>query len=80
MNEMDFEGSLKRLEEIVNILQQGNLSLEESVRLFEEGIKLSNFCRESLIKARMRVDILINDNGEIKEMGYKGGFGEEPKF
>lgn len=78
MNEMDFEGSLKRLEEIVNILQQGNLSLEESVRLFEEGIRLSNFCRESLLKARMRVDVLINDNGEIKEMRYKGEQGEEP--
>lgn len=77
MNEMGFEGSLKRLEEIVNILQQGNLSLEESVSLFEEGIRLSNFCRESLLKARMRVDVLINDNGVIKEMGYKGEHGEE---
>lgn len=75
---MDFESSLKRLDEIVNILQQGNLGLEKTVSLFEEGIGLSNYCRDELMKTRMRVNVLINDNGEIKEMGYKGEDREEP--
>ncbi|MDI6602133.1 MAG: exodeoxyribonuclease VII small subunit [Thermoanaerobacteraceae bacterium] len=77
---MNFEGSMKRLEEIVNTLQQGNLNLEESVNLFEEGIRLSNFCREALMKARMKVNILIEENGIFKEMGYEGENGEKPQL
>ncbi len=78
MSDMDYEGSLKRLEEIVNTLQQGNLGLEESVKLFEEGMKLSNYCKKSITEARMKVNVLINDNGEIKEMDYKDECKREP--
>jgi exodeoxyribonuclease VII, small subunit len=80
LNEMDFEGAMKRLEDIVNILQQGNLGLEESVNLFEEGIRLSNYCRDALVRARMRVNILMEENGLYKEVKYEGGNGEKLGF
>lgn len=50
-----FEESLKRLQEIVEILERGEVSLEKSLDLYEEGVRLSNFCLEKLTKAELRI-------------------------
>ncbi len=64
---MKFEDSLKRLEEIVRGLESGETSLEESLKLFEEGIVLSRHCNEKLKEARQKVEILVKSaGGEIK--------------
>ncbi len=55
----NFEESLKRLEEIVNILEQGNIPLEESITLFEEGLKLSKKCSEKITKIEEKVQIIL---------------------
>ena len=55
----DFETSLKRLEEIVKKLENGELSLDSALQLFEEGIKLSRFCHTKLEEAERRVEILL---------------------
>jgi exodeoxyribonuclease VII small subunit len=55
----DFEAALTRLEEIVQLLEGGELSLEEAMRLFEEGVKLSGFCEKRLDEAERKVEILI---------------------
>ena len=71
MNEakIDFEASMKKLEKIVDELEKGEYSLEESLQKFEEGLKLGKSCREMLEKAELRVRQLIADeNGEIKEV------------
>jgi exodeoxyribonuclease VII small subunit len=57
----DFETALKRLEEIVKKLENGELSLDSALELFEEGIKLSRFCHTKLEQAERRVEILLKD-------------------
>ena len=59
--EQTFEKSLAELEQIVTKLEDGDLPLEESLELFEKGIKLSRDCRERLIKAECRIEILMKD-------------------
>lgn len=56
-----FESSLASLEKIVRRLEQGDLSLEESLKLFEDGVKLSRECQERLNQAERRIEILVND-------------------
>ena len=63
----DFERRLADLESVVERLEQGELSLSESVRLFEEGMKLSESCRQELEEAEGRIQILIERaGGKIK--------------
>lgn len=60
--EKSFETSLSELEKIVGKLESGDLPLEQSLELFEKGIKLSRECRERLAKAERRIEILIKDS------------------
>lgn len=57
---MDFEKKLSRLEEIVQKMEKGDLTLEESLKLFEEGVKLSRDCQTQLTKAEAQVKKLIS--------------------
>lgn len=62
-----FEESLTRLEEIVAQLERGDLPLEESVRLFEEGTRLSELCRKQLEDAEGKVEMLVKQrDGAMK--------------
>ena len=54
-----FEDSLKQLEAIIAKLEKGDLPLEESVRLFEEGVRLSNACKTEIESAEGKVQILL---------------------
>lgn len=54
-----FEEQLTALETVVERLERGELSLDESVRLFEEGIKLSNACKKELEAAEGRIQVLV---------------------
>lgn len=56
-----FETSLADLEKIVRRLEDGDLSLEESLKLFEDGVKLSRECQERLNRAERRIEVLIRD-------------------
>lgn len=61
-----FEESLDELEQIVGKLEEGDMALEESLALFERGVKLSRDCRDRLTKAERRIEVLMKDsNGEI---------------
>lgn len=64
--EMSFEESLVELEGIVDKLEKGQLSLDESIGLFETGIKLVRECNTKLKSAQMKVEKLIEENGELK--------------
>ena len=57
-----FESSLEELERIVRELEQGELTLEKSLELFEQGVKLSRACQERLNEAERRIEILTRDN------------------
>ncbi len=64
--EKSFEEALKRLEEIVQKLEGGDLSLDESLSLFEEGINLSRFCTKKLAQAEKKVEKLLKLGEEFK--------------
>jgi exodeoxyribonuclease VII small subunit len=61
----DFERKLTELEKIVERLEQGDLSLEESVKLFEEGMKLSASCKQELEAAEGRIQVLTQQGGKL---------------
>jgi len=62
-----FETSLKELEKIVRRLEEGDLQLEDSLKLFEDGVKLSRECQERLNQAERRIEVLLKDeNGNPK--------------
>ena len=63
MNEKkrSFEASLQELEKIVRRLEDGDLPLEESLKLFEDGVRLSRECQERLNQAERRIEILLQD-------------------
>jgi exodeoxyribonuclease VII small subunit len=58
----NFESSLEELERIVRQLEQGELTLEKSLELFEQGVTLSRDCQERLNQAERRIEILMRDN------------------
>ncbi len=74
MNRMEknknFEEQMAELEKIVTELEKGDLSLDESVAKFEEGIKLSKECNEVLEEAEKKITILVNQDGEVKEENF----------
>lgn len=57
-----FEASLEALEQIVRELEQGDLPLEKSLKLFEQGVRLSRECQERLSQAERRIEVLLRDN------------------
>lgn len=64
--EKTFEANLAELEAIVGRLEAGDLPLEESLELFERGIKMSRECRERLANAERKIEVLIKDaSGEL---------------
>jgi len=64
--EKTFEASLAELEKIVSQLENGDLPLEESLKLFETGVKLSRVCRDRLTAAERRIEVLMKDgNGNL---------------
>jgi exodeoxyribonuclease VII small subunit len=67
MKEIKFEQALARLEEIVENLEKGELSLDESLKKFEEGIKFSRFCTAKLDEAQKKVEILLADENGAKK-------------
>ena len=63
---IDFEASLQQLEAIVEMLEEGNMGLEESLKSFEKGIKITRDCQTALQNAEQRVRLLTsNSNGDI---------------
>ena len=62
MEEINFEEAMKKLEQITAELEKGDLSLDESVKKFEEGIKLSKECNKILEDSEKRINILINND------------------
>ena len=70
MEQIKFEDAIKRLEEISKELETGELGLDESVNKFEEGMKLSKTCTKMLNEAEKRINILINNDGEISEENF----------
>jgi exodeoxyribonuclease VII small subunit len=71
MTDLKFEAALQRLEQIVDQLEAGNLSLEESLQVFEEGVGLARRCVKYLDEAEKRIEVLTRDEtGALKTAPY----------
>ena len=64
----DFEVALEELEELVSSMEDGKLSLEESLQAFEKGIKLTRECQNALKNAEQKVQVLLNENGDTEQL------------
>lgn len=74
MEYKDFENALTRLESIVEKLEKGELALEEALKLFEEGVKISQFCNGKLDEAERKVEILLkNKEGQLHKESFRQG-------
>ena len=66
-DKLSFEAQLAQLETIVNAMEQGELPLEEALKQFEEGVKLTNNCQQMLDQARQRIQ-LLSEEGQLTEL------------
>jgi len=60
----DLEKSLSKLESIVDALENGDLSLEQSLKQFEEGVGLTRACQEALVQAEQKIQVLVEKAGQ----------------
>ncbi len=67
----NFEKNLHKLEEIVEKLENGEVDLEESVKLYEEGMRLKKVCEEKLKSIELQIKIIKEDNNEISKEDFK---------
>lgn len=67
-----FEECLQRLEVIVKEMEKGDLPLEQSLKLFEEGVSLSGSCRKELEDAEGRIEILLKQDGKLRAESFGG--------
>ena len=68
---VNLEKALNELEKLVEEMEQGNLSLEESLKRFEKGIALTSDCQEALQKAELKVQELVEKNGKLLEKDFE---------
>ena len=69
--ENNFESALNRLEEISDLLENEDTPLEDSIKLFEEGIELKEFCEEKLKSAKLKIDKIVKKNKSISSSEFK---------
>jgi exodeoxyribonuclease VII small subunit len=72
MATLKFEDALGRLETLVQTLERGDLSLDESLKAFEEGVRLSKSCLKLLDEAERRVEILLGESGRKRVRPFPG--------
>jgi exodeoxyribonuclease VII small subunit len=72
-----FEDDLRELEQVVNKLEEGGLSLDESIDLYEKGVKLAAICQDRLDKAQLRIDQLRESYVRESPAGYDVSESEE---
>ena len=69
--EYNFENALKRLEEISDLLENEDTPLEDSIKLFEEGIELKEFCEDKLKSAKLKIDKIVKRNKSLTSTEFK---------
>lgn len=77
--EIPFEQALKKLETIVENLENGELSLEEALKQYEEGVRLADTCTKRLTEAEKRVEVLMKlDSGKFKTVPFEESKDDSP--
>lgn len=76
MSDLNFEKALVELEKIVDKLENEELSLDESLKIFEEGINLYRFCNKELSDAEKKISLIVQENDGFKEIPFRYKDGE----
>jgi len=79
MAKKNFETALARLEQIARELEEGDLTLESSLKKFDEGMKLVQFCSQKLDESQQQIDILLNKNGSLTPAPFQAEEDESPE-
>ncbi|KZZ41569.1 MAG: exodeoxyribonuclease VII small subunit [Saccharospirillaceae bacterium] len=69
----EFETALQQLEQLVKSMESGELSLQDSLQAFEQGVRLTRQCQQALSSAEQRVQILMEQNGQSQAYPFNGG-------
>jgi exodeoxyribonuclease VII small subunit len=69
---LDYEASITELESLVERLEQGDLSLEESLKLYESGVLLTRDCQEALSQAEQKVQLLLQQSDQANIVDFEG--------
>jgi exodeoxyribonuclease VII small subunit len=72
MAQKTFEAAMARLEQITAELEDNEISLEKSLKKFDEGIKLAEFCNAQLAEARAKVEMLLEKDGRLQAVPFEG--------
>ena len=72
MKKKSFEEALEKLEKITRDLEEGDVSLEDSLKYFDEGVKLAEYCNSKLNDAQKKVEILLKKNGTREPVPFDG--------
>ena len=70
MSKKSFEEAMESLEQITQELEDGDLSLEKSLKKFDEGIRLAEFCNHKLEEAQQKVDLLLKKDGKLVSVPF----------
>ncbi len=73
----DFESALARLEEITDLLESGDQSLENSIDCYTEGLEIARFCNEKLSEAGKKIKMITDKGGDLVEEVFEAADGEE---
>jgi exodeoxyribonuclease VII small subunit len=74
--EIEFETALKKLEGIVENLETGDLSLEQALKQYEEGVRMADICSKRLTEAEKKVEVLMKTGGKLKAVPFSTESGE----
>jgi len=72
----DFESALARLEELTELLESGENSLEDSIKFYTEGLEIARFCNEKLAEAEKKIKIITDSHGSQVEEDFEPEAGE----
>lgn len=73
MRKKKFEDAIKKLEEILHQLEDHDMELDESLKLFQEGVELYQFCHQKLDDAEAKISMIIDENGVLKQVAFPEG-------
>ncbi|MET3289645.1 exodeoxyribonuclease VII small subunit [Brevibacillus fluminis] len=68
--ELPYEEAMKRLEDVVRRLEEGDVPLEEAIGLYQEGVQLARLCGRKLDLIEAQITLLLEENGELKEKPF----------
>ena len=77
--EVEFETALKKLETIVENLEAGDMSLEQALKQYEEGVRMADICSKRLTEAEKKVEVLMKSGGKLKTAPFEADGGDASK-